>query len=334
MKPSGIGGQAVMEGVMMRNKSHYAVAVRRPDHSIVVNVAEWNSVSKKYRILGLPFIRGSVNLIESMVYGMKTLTYSANFFDEEPKPEEEKKSAFGPLAIFLTVCLSLVLSVALFVFLPQLITEAILALAGTDMTLSPFLGSLLEGVLRIAIFILYVLLITLMPDIKRTFMYHGAEHKCINCVENGWELTVENAAKASKEHKRCGTSFMIIVMVISILVLSLVNLIPIYTGHVKLIKILCRLGIRLVFLPIVAGVSYEFLKLAGRSENAVVRILSKPGLWMQKLTTYEPDPEMLQVAIKSVEAVFDWKAFLENGNGDREVVLGETELGDPSLSGD
>lgn len=332
MKPSGIGGQAVMEGVMMRNKKYYAVSVRKPDHSMIVNVKEWKSIAEKHKILGLPFIRGSVNLIESMVYGMGTLTYSANFFDEEPKKEEEQKSSgFGPAAIFLTVCLSLVLSLGLFVFLPQLITEGILALIGTDMTLSPFLGSLLEGVLRIAVFILYVLLITLMPDIKRTFMYHGAEHKCINCVEHGLPLTVDNAMKSSKEHKRCGTSFLIIVMVISILVLSLVNLIPIYTGHVKIIKILCRLGIRLVFLPIVAGISYEFLKLAGRSENKLVLILSKPGLWMQKLTTYEPDREMLQVAIQSVEAVFDWRDFENGGTGDKEVVLGETELGDPAI---
>ncbi len=360
MKPSGVGGQAVMEGVMMRNKSHYAVAVRKPDHSIIVNVQEWNSFTARHKFFGLPFIRGSVNLIESMVYGMRTLTYSANFFeDEDPKKDakgkkaktaeaqptessetmdttkeakkEKKESALGPVAIFFTICLSLLLSVALFVFLPQLITEGVLALLGTNMSEAPFLSSLFEGIVRISIFILYVKLISFMPDIKRTFRYHGAEHKTINCIESGLPLTVENARRSSKEHKRCGTSFMIIVMVISILVLSFVNLIPIYTGSVKIIKVLCRLGIRLVFLPIVAGISYEFLKLAGRSESKCVAILSRPGMWMQKLTTYEPDDEMLQIAITSVEAVFDWKGFLEGSDGTKEVVLGETELGDPAI---
>lgn len=337
MRPSGIGGQAVMEGVMMRNKDKYAVAVRKTDQNIIVKTNQWNSITEKAKFLGWPLIRGSVNLIESMIVGMRTLTYSAEFFDEEepkeesgkkeaPDGEEKKDAALSPAMILGTVLFSLLLTVALFVFLPLLISEAVVGLLG--LSESAFLSSLLEGCVRIAIFVGYVALISLMPDIKRVFRYHGAEHKTINCIEHGLPLTVENARKSSKEHKRCGTSFMIIVMVISILVLSLANIVinPLCAGMGRIVRVLVRFGIRLLLLPLVAGISYEFLKLAGRSESRIVNLLSRPGMWMQALTTREPDDEMLEVAIASVEAVFDWEDFLAGGTGAKEVVLGETEL--------
>lgn len=378
MRNSGIGGQAVMEGVMMRNKNRYAVACRKSDGEIVVDVRETKSVADRFKFLGWPFIRGTVNLIESMVIGIKTLTYSADFIDadeqskenaaknqengsandtepkkaaveageaktdpendgraESEKAEDEPEKAeaesgkskaqsenggktetiMTPFMILCTVCLSLLLTIALFIALPVLITEGVQKLTGWD---SAFAVSAVEGIVRIVIFILYVVLIALMPDIKRVFCYHGAEHKTINCIEHGLPLTVENARNSSKEHKRCGTSFLLIVMVISILVFSIVNCFPIYTGDVRIIKILVRLGVRILLLPLVAGISYEFLKLAGRSNSRIMDILSRPGLWMQGLTTKEPDDEMLRCAIASVEAVFDWKAFLAESemNGD------------------
>lgn len=331
MKPSGIGGQAVMEGVMMRNKDKYAVAVRKTDQTIIVKVDQWNSIAEKVKFLGWPLIRGSVNLVESMIVGMRTLTYSAEFFDEEEAKDESKKEAsLSPAMILGTVLFSLLLTVALFVFLPLVISEAVVGLLG--LSGSAFLSSLLEGCVRIAIFVGYVALISLMPDIKRVFRYHGAEHKTINCIEHGLPLTVENARNSSKEHKRCGTSFMIIVMVISILVLSLANIVlnPLCSGMGRIVRVLVRFGIRLLLLPLVAGISYEFLKLAGRSESRIVNILSRPGMWMQALTTREPDDSMLEVAIASVEAVFNWEDFLAGGTGAKKTVLGETELAVPS----
>lgn len=331
MKPSGIGGQAVMEGVMMRNKDKYAVAVRKTDQTIIVKVDQWNSIAEKVKFLGWPLIRGSVNLVESMIVGMRTLTYSAEFFDEEEAKDESKKEAsLSPAMILGTVLFSLLLTVALFVFLPLVISEAVVGLLG--LSGSAFLSSLLEGCVRIAIFVGYVALISLMPDIKRVFRYHGAEHKTINCIEHGLPLTVENARNSSKEHKRCGTSFMIIVMVISILVLSLANIVinPLCSGMGRIVRVLVRFGIRLLLLPLVAGISYEFLKLAGRSESRIVNILSRPGMWMQALTTREPDDSMLEVAIASVEAVFDWEDFLAGGTGAKKTVLGEIELAVPS----
>ncbi len=370
MKPSGVGGQAVMEGVMMRNKGKYAVAVRKPDKEIIIDIRDWNNIGTRIKFLGLPFIRGTVNLIESMVIGMKTLTYSANFVDVEEEPVKEKKpkkgkkaaaqeetsavvtaatdaadsvseaaegtsqevtksvvkqiteeekaavkeeSVLTPTAIFFAILLSLTLSIGLFFFLPLVVSELLQSLLKID---SALFISTVEGVVRILIFVAYVALIGLMPDIQRVFQYHGAEHKTINCIEHGLPLTVENARASSKEHKRCGTSFMILVMVISILVFSVVNAFPIYTGSSKIIRVLVRFGVRLLLLPVVAGISYEVLKLAGRKENVFMNIISRPGMWMQALTTKEPDDSMLEVAIASVEAVFDWQAFAAGETGD------------------
>ena len=350
LKPSGIGGQAVMEGVMMRNRSKYAVAVKQSDGRMVLNVKEYHSISEKIPFLGWPFLRGAVNLIESMIVGMGTLMYSANFVDEEPAKdgekaakkaakkaareaateaaepsaeaapasEEEKSQTFmTPAMVGLTVVLSLAVTIALFMLLPFAITSLFERVTGIE---SAWVSSIIEGLIRIGIFIGYVALIARMEEIKRVFRYHGAEHKTINCIEHGLPLTVENARVSSKEHKRCGTSFMIFVMVISILVFSIVNLFPLYTGYSRVLKFLVRFGVRLFLLPVVAGLSYEFLRLAGRTNNRVIAVLSKPGLWMQALTTKEPDDEMLAVAIASVEAVFDWKAFLAGTAADQCAV--------------
>ena len=361
MKNSGIGGQAVMEGVMMRNKNRYAVACRKPDGEIVVDVKETHSVSEKVKFLGWPFIRGAVNLIESMVIGIKSLTYSADFLEDGTDAKQDGKKVtegdpaapsesivttpsesiteaaeenavqavaqkpsqtMTPFAIFCTVALSLALTIALFFFLPVLITGGIESLTGWD---SPLATSAIEGLVRMIIFIAYVAGISLMPDIKRVYCYHGAEHKTINCIEHGLPLTVENARNSSKEHKRCGTSFLLLVMVISILVFSVVNCFPLYEGDSAVIKLLVRFGTRLLLLPLVAGLSYEFLRLAGRSDNKLVNALSRPGLWMQALTTREPDDSMLECAIASVEAVFDWKAFLNGETGND--LSGSAETG-------
>ena len=331
---SGIGGQAVLEGVMMRNKTRYAVSCRRSDGEIITDVKETHSITEKLPFLGWPFIRGTVNLIESMVIGIKTLTYSADFIEDEEekakaaapeeggepvpakkqKPEKEAKQSEGMTTgmIFGTIALSLLLTIGLFFFLPVLVTEGVTALTGWDSALAT---SIVEGFVRIAIFVGYVSLISLMPDIKRVYRYHGAEHKSINCIENGLPLTVENARISSKEHKRCGTSFLLFVMVVSILVFSIVNCFALYEGDSMIMKVLIRFGVRLLLLPLVAGISYEFLKLAGRSNNKIVDILSRPGMWMQALTTKEPDDSMLECAIASVEAVFDWKAFINGESG-------------------
>lgn len=315
MKSSGIGGQAVIEGIMMRNKNRYAVAVRKPDKEIAVDVKEYNGIVKNEKCKQLPIVRGVLSFIDSLVLGMKTLTFSASFYEEEE--EEAGKTAGGEgwmdkifkdkaedAVMIATVCFSVVAALALFMILPYFISSLLAPYIVSDV-----LMTLIEGCIRIAIFIGYILLITLMKDIKRTFMYHGAEHKCINCIESGLPLNVENVRISSKHHKRCGTSFLLIVMVI-----SMVFFFFIHTTNPAM-----RVIIRLLLIPVIAGVSYEFIRLAGNSDSYFVEILSKPGMWMQKLTTKEPDDAMIEVAIRAVEAVFDWKEFLvENGHITRE----------------
>lgn len=309
---SGIGGQAVIEGIMMRNKDKYAVAVRKPDKSIDVDIQKCGGIAKKYKITTLPFIRGIFSFIDSMVIGIKTLTYSASFFEDEDEQEEEPGrfekwllNKFGEKAekvvMGFTVCLSIVIAVALFMILPLFIADVIEKyVPGVTQSHVP----VIEGIVKIIIFIGYLLLISLMKDIQRTFMYHGAEHKCINCIETGKVLTVENVASSSRFHKRCGTSFLLIVMVISIIFFVLIRTDIVWLRYV----------IRLLLVPVIAGISYEFIRLAGKSENKFINLLSKPGLWMQKITTKEPTDDMIEVAIKAVEAVFDWKEYLkENG---------------------
>lgn len=306
MRYSGIGGQAVMEGVMMKNQEKYAVAVRKPDNEIVVEVSEYKGSIKNKKIKNIPILRGVFNFIESLVLGVKTLTFSASFYEEEeekgekkePETEEEVKKAKRKEDAMMggTVAVSIVLAVAIFMILPYYISTFF-----QRFTSSHMLVALLEGILRLAIFIGYVAVISLMPDIRRVYMYHGAEHKCINCIEHGMDLTVENVKLSSKQHKRCGTSFLLIVMVISMFFFMFIH---VDSG-------ILRLVLRLLLIPVIAGVSYEFIRIAGRSDNRLVNLLSKPGLWLQGLTTKEPDEAMIEVGIASVEAVFDWKAYVE-----------------------
>lgn len=308
MKTSGIGGQAVLEGIMMKNKDTYAVAVRKPDHEIELSVKKYKGITSGKKILNLPFIRGVFNFVDSMVLGIKTLTYSASFFEEE---EPETKETIGDkvsnklfkekaesVLIGFTVFLSLIIAVGLFMVLPFVISSV---LNNYLNIVSETLLAVVEGVIRLTIFIAYIALVSRMKDIQRTFMYHGAEHKCINCIENGLELNIENVMKSSKIHKRCGTSFMLLVMLISI----------VFFIFIRVDGMAMKILIRILLVPVIAGVSYEIIKLAGRKESFWVNIISKPGLWMQKLTTSEPDESMAEVAITAVEAVFDWKSFIE-----------------------
>ena len=312
MRYSGIGGQAVMEGVMMKNQEKYAVAVRKPDKEIEVMVSEYTGIIKNQKLKNVPIIRGVLNFIDSMVLGMQTLTYSASFFEEEEDAKKEaKKAAMTPeelieqekrdkkkedAAMGGTVLLSIVMAIGIFMMLPYFISSFFQKYIESRLLLG-----LLEGAIRLTIFISYVGLISFMEEIKRVYMYHGAEHKCINCIEHGLDLTVENVRKSSRLHKRCGTSFLLIVMFISILFFMLI----------RVDSAILKVGLRLLLIPVIAGVSYEFIRLAGRSDNGFVNVLSKPGLLLQKITTREPDDDMIEVAIKSVEAVFDWKSYVE-----------------------
>lgn len=298
MKPSGIGGMAVIEGVMMKNKDEYAVAVRKPNNEITVEKKQYKDFSEKVKLFKLPIFRGILAFIDSMVIGIKVLNFSASFFDDEEVPEKEKKKEpekSNFLQTALVVIASLAFSISLFMVVPVLISNLFVKIIEND-----FLLYLLEGILRLIIFIGYIMIASQMKEIKRVFMYHGAEHKTINCLENGFELTVENVKWQSKAHKRCGTSFMLLVMFISLIFFVIIRPQTLYW----------RILSRILLVPAIAGVSYEFIRLAGKSDNKVVNILSKPGLWLQALTTKEPDDDMIEVAIKSVEAVFDWRAFL------------------------
>lgn len=302
---SGIGGQAVMEGVMMKNGVHYAVAVRKPDKEIVVDAREYTGIVKNQKIKKIPILRGVINFIDSLVLGMRTLMYSASFFDEEVKElseeEQKAKEKKESVAMGFTVFLSVILALVIFMLLPYG-----LSLFFKKWIASPTLLALIEGVIRVVIFFIYIVAITCMEDIKRVYMYHGAEHKCINCVEHGLDLNVENVKKSSRFHKRCGTSFLFLVVFISIL----------FFACIRTDSAIWRFSLRILLVPVIAGVAYEFLRLAGRSENAFVNLLSKPGLWFQKFTTKEPDEDMIEVAIASVEAVFDWKPYVKKVRGE------------------
>lgn len=301
MKSSNIVGQAVLEGIMMKNRDRYAVAVRKPDGEIFVQTEEFHSVTGRYKKLTtIPFIRGVFNFIDSMVLGIKTLTFSASFYEEEEEEkefseaEQKKKEKKESLLMAGTVAFSIVAAVAIFMVLPYFLSSLM-----KPVVPSYHLRTVIEGFVRIGIFIIYILLISRMKDIQRTFMYHGAEHKCINCIEHGLPLTVENVRNSSRQHKRCGTSFLFFVLAISIILLLLI----------RVESPLMRVVVRIALLPVIAGVSYEVLKLAGNSDNPFVNLLSKPGMAIQKMTTSEPDDGMIEVAIQAVEAVFDWRAY-------------------------
>ena len=301
MRYSGIGGQAVMEGVMMKNKERYAVAVRKPDQEIEVMTKEYKGIVPGEVWQKIPLVRGVLSFIDSLVLGMSTLMYSASFFEDEEESKEkkqdtaEKKKAKENAMMGGTVALSIILAVAIFMILPYYLSVLCSRFIASDMVVA-----VIEGILRLAIFIGYILLISKMKEIQRVFMYHGSEHKCINCIEHGLELNVENVRKSSKEHKRCGTSFLMFVVIISVILFLFIRV----DSHAL------RLVLRLALVPVIAGVSYELLRAAGRSDNPVINLISKPGLWMQGLTTKEPDDDMIEVGIASVEAVFDWRSYI------------------------
>ena len=303
---SGIGGQAVLEGIMMRNKDKYAVAVRTGDKDIDCRVGARKDISEKTVFARIPFVRGIFKLIDSMVLGIRALTYSSQFVEEEElepdKFEAWLNKKFGERAekviIGFTIALSLILAIALFMILPLFIAD-IMERHVSWVTKQRV--PIIEGILKVIIFIIYLMLTALLKDIRRTYMYHGAEHKCINCIETGHELNVENVAKSSRFHKRCGTSFLFVIILISIIVFLLV----------RPENIWLRYGIRVLLVPVIAGIGYEFIRLAGKKDNLFVDILSKPGLWMQRITTREPSNDMIEVAIEATEAVFDWEAYLE-----------------------
>ena len=320
MRYSGIGGQAVMEGVMMKNQEHYAVAVRKPDGEIVVEAAEYSGLRINKKIKNIPVLRGVFNFIEALALGMRTLMFSASFFEEEAESGEktasggengaadrdsreekgsqtsQEKKRHEDVLIGGTVAFSVILAVAVFMILPYMLSTLFARFVTSQMLLA-----VIEGVIRLAVFVGYVGAISLMPDIRRVYMYHGAEHKCINCIERGMELTVENVRKSSKEHKRCGTSFLLIVMLVSI----------VFFMFLRVDNGVLRLVLRVLLIPFIAGVAYEFIRLAGRSDNAVVNFLSRPGMWLQRLTTREPEDAMIEVGIASVEAVFDWRSYIK-----------------------
>ncbi len=329
MKFSGIGGQAVMEGVMMRNKEDYAVAVRKPDGEMAVVKGIYKGIMPLEISGKIPVLRGIVGFVDSLVLGMKALNYSADFYAEEPgeeknaeKPGEEKSAGSGPAeeekkdtvttmapedrnksnALLTTVVMivAVFLAMGLFMVIPYY----------TSLLFSKWIASnrilaLIEGLIRLGVFVIYIKSISAMEDIKRVFRYHGAEHKCINCLESGKELTLENVRSSSREHKRCGTSFLLYVMVVSILIFAFID----FKSR------LIRAASRILLIPLIAGISYEFIRLAGRSNNPFILALSAPGLMMQRLTTAEPDDEMIKVGMASVEAVFDWREFLKENFG-------------------
>ena len=300
---SGIGGQAVLEGVMMKNKDQYAVAVRKPNGEIEVEVEHYIGVLHESKLKSIPFIRGIFQFIDSMILGMRSLNFSASFYEEETTEETVTDRAFHKLfkdradqvLSAVVMIFSLALAIGIFMVLPYFVTSLF-----SEYIRSTSFMAIIEGVLRIVIFVLYVLSISLMKDIRRLYRYHGAEHKCINCIEKGRPLTVRNVMRSSRQHKRCGTSFMLFVMLVSVVLFFFIRVEN--PGY--------RVLIRIALIPVIAGISYEIIRLAGSSSNILVRIISAPGLWLQRLTTREPDESMVEVAIAAVEAVFDWKNYL------------------------
>ena len=316
MKSSNIGGQAVMEGIMMRHKDKYSIAVRRPDQEIELKVEDYKCTFGNHAFLKKPIIRGVVSFVDSLVVGTKCLMYSAEIAGDEEDEEtakkneqltEEERSAkkakedkqFKWL-LYITVAVSMVVSVAAFMFLPCILASLIRKVGASE-----FLVTVVEAFVKLALFMGYMFLISRMKDIQRTFMYHGAEHKCINCVEHGLPLTVENVLKSSRLHKRCGTSFLFLVMLVSIVLFF----------FIQVDNVAEKVILRILLMPVVAGISYEIIRLAGRTDNVFIKILSAPGMWIQRMTTREPDESMAEVAIASVEAVFDWKKYLQDTFG-------------------
>lgn len=301
---SGIGGQAVLEGIMMKNDENYAVAVRKPDGTIAVDLANYQGLAHGGKWKKLPFVRGIFNFLDSLILGYRCLNFSTSFYEEETaEPKKESKISGETMEkLFSTVVmiLSIALAVGLFIVLPYWISSLL-----NGFIRNRSLMLIIEGAIRILIFLLYVTVISLMKDIRRLYQYHGAEHKCINCLERGKPLTVKNVMRSSRLHKRCGTSFIFFVLLVSIVLSFFI------TSENPLYKVL----LRILMMPVVAGISYELIRLAGRNDHFLVRLLSLPGMGIQCLTTKEPDESMVEVAITAVEAVFDWRTYLKDNFG-------------------
>lgn len=322
-RSSGIGGQAVLEGVMMRNKDDYAVAIRKPNGEIEVEIDVFHGCMHGSKLTQIPFIRGVFNFVDSLRLGMKTLNYSASFYEDEEAQETKLDKALDKMSggrgesvlMGITTVISILLAVGIFILLPYFISSLL-----TEYVRNASLLAIIEGVIRILIFFAYVVGISLMKDIHRLYQYHGAEHKCINCIEKGRPLTVHNVMRSSRIHKRCGTSFLFFVMFVSIILFF----------FIRVSNPALKVVLRIALIPVIAGISYEIIRLAGRSDNIIVRIISAPGMLLQRLTTKEPDESMVEVAIKSVEAVFDWKNYLQETFGyeidDSWLVDGPTDI--------
>ena len=305
---SGIGGQAVLEGVMMKNKEKYAVAVRKPDGEIEVEVETYQGLAHGSKFKELPFIRGIFNFLDSLILGTRALNYSASFYEEEEGKETKFDKAMDKMSggngekllSGIVTVISIMLAVGIFIVLPYFISSLF-----ESFIRNRSLMAIIEGVIRIALFLLYVWGISAMKDIRRLYQYHGAEHKCINCIEKGRPLTVHNVMRSSRLHKRCGTSFIFFVMLVSIVLFF----------FIQVDNVAEKVILRILLMPVVAGISYEIIRLAGRTDNVFIKILSAPGMWIQRMTTGEPDESMAEVAIASVEAVFDWKKYLQDTFG-------------------
>ena len=305
MKYSGVGGQAVLEGVMMRNQADYAVAVRKEDGSIIVKKEKYEGFLSETPVRKIPVVRGFFVLVDSLVLGLRVTDYSASMYD--PEDDADPESPKEKLITALIMAFSMVIAIALFILLPYTAASFLSGIIG-----SPGLLVVIEGILRIMIFLIYIRAITAMKDIRRLYQYHGAEHKCINCLESGLPLTVENARKSTRLHKRCGSSFTMFVMLVSIVLFFFIRT----DSHIM------RIVLRILLIPVISGVSYEIIRLAGSSSNPLIRLISGPGLWMQLMTTKEPDDDMIRVGIASVEAVFDWKNYLVQEFGYEPESLG------------
>lgn len=305
---SGIGGQVVLEGVMMKNKEKYAVAVRKPDGEIEVEVETYQGLAHGSKFKELPFIRGIFNFLDSLILGTRALNYSASFYEEEEGKETKFDKAMDKMSggngekllSGIVTVISIMLAVGIFIVLPYFISSLF-----ESFIRNRSLMAIIEGVIRIALFLLYVWGISAMKDIRRLYQYHGAEHKCINCIEKGRPLTVHNVMRSSRLHKRCGTSFIFFVMLVSIVLFF----------FIQVDNVAEKVILRILLMPVVAGISYEIIRLAGRTDNVFIKILSAPGMWIQRMTTREPDESMAEVAIASVEAVFDWKKYLQDTFG-------------------
>lgn len=318
-----IGGQALIEGIMMRGPNEVAIAVRKPNKEIELKVNELNTLGMRYKVFRLPFLRGMISLVESLSIGVKALMYSAEFFEDEEDTEEVKatltqkifKDKAEDVEIFLTLLTAIVLSIGIFMILPNFITSLIKGNITNSIVLN-----LIEGAIRILVFLLYVVWVSKVDDVRRVFEYHGAEHKTIHCYEHGDDLIVDNVKKYSILHPRCGTSFLFMVMIVSILVLS-------FFGWPNPVL---RVLIRILMFPVIAGISYEIIRLAGKFNNPVLNLLSAPGMMLQRLTTCEldgalvksdttgktfKDDDIIEVAIAAVDHIFDWKAYLIQKHG-------------------